>query len=432
MIVLAYIYYNTVVLLEQENEAAIQSEVLGLADQYRLQNLAGIVDTIRRREAQKTSMLYQLAAPLGDDIAGNIHSLSIERLPDDTWVDFQIKPEDLSGVAGHTARGYNVGMPNGYHLLVGRDVEELTQFRNLIRRAFGWVFAFSLALGLGGGFLISRNFLNRIDAITRASRVIMKGDLTGRMPVTGSGDELDNLSGSLNAMLSQIEQLMQGMQEVSSNVAHDLKTPLTRMRARIEDALRVQNNATQKLALEQSIQDCDGLLSTFNAVLSITQLESGQQRASLERLDAYDTLTDVVELYEPLAEETNGTIILKAVPQLIVKAKRELLAQALNNLIDNSLKYGQSQDGSTHIVVSGRRLDKNVIISVADQGAGVPKKDHERVVQRFVRLDESRTKPGNGLGLSLVSSIATLLGGKLVLQDNNPGLKAELHLPLAV
>jgi signal transduction histidine kinase len=286
-------------------------------------------------------------------------------------------------------------------------------------------------LGLGGGFLISRNFLSRIDGITRTSRVIMSGDLTGRMPVSGAGDELDRLALSLNAMLSQIEQLMHGMQQVSSNVAHDLKTPLTRMRARLEDALREKSNATKTQALEQTIQDCDGMLSTFNAVLSITQLDSGQQRASLERLDAYDTLTDVVELYEPLAEETHGSIRLNATPNLFVRARRELLAQALNNLIDNSLKYGQSQDGSTHILVAAQRLGEQVIISVADKGVGIAKKDYERAVKRFVRLDESRTKPGNGLGLSLVASIATLLGGKLVLQDNNPGLKAELHLPFA-
>jgi signal transduction histidine kinase len=426
---LGYIYYNTVVLLEQQNEETIQSEVLGLSDQYRLLGLSGVVATIERREAQNANILFQLAAPNGDHIAGNLHSIAIEKLADNEWIDFQIKQEDLKGITGHTQRGFNIGMANGYHLMVAQDVEELTLFRGLIQSAFGWVLSFSLLLGLGGGFLISRNFLSRINGITQTSRVIMNGDLKERMPVSGSGDELDQLSHSLNDMLNKIELLMQGMRDVSSNVAHDLKTPLTRLRARVEDALRGENIWAQRNALEQTLHDCDNLLSTFNAVLSITQLDAGQHRANLETLDAYDTLADVVELYEPLAEENNGTIELRASPGLKVKAKRELLAQALTNLVDNAMKYGQSRTGAVHIVVSAMQDKKTTVIAVSDQGVGVPEQDRERVLGRFVRLDESRSKPGNGLGLSLVSSIATLLGGKLILADNKPGLRAELHLP---
>ena len=257
----------------------------------------------------------------------------------------------------------------------------------------------------------------------------MAGDLSRRMPVTGSGDELDRLAGSLNDMLSQIERLMIGMKDVTSNVAHDLKTPLTRMRARVESALRNNDKAEYKGALDQTIEECDGLLGTFNALLSIAQAESGQAREGLKLLDVHETLADVVELYEPMVEEAGGNLQLLASPGLNVRADRQLLAQAISNLIDNAIKYGGTTAGA-NITVGGVIENGSVVMSVSDHGPGIPDADRERVRDRFVRLDESRTKPGNGLGLSLVASVMTLLGGQLVLEDNTPGLRAVLRLPL--
>ena len=431
VVILSYVYYDTISLLEQQDEETIRADVLGLTDQYRVGGVAGILETIERRNAQKSEMLYMLADPSGNHIAGNLVSLPINSIPDDSWFDFKIKSADKYATADHTAHGYNVQLPDGYQLVVARDVEDIRVFRDRILYSLYWGLGFAVVIGLGVGTAFSRSFLRRVDSITNTSQKIMNGNLSDRMPISGSGDELDRLAHSLNDMLNKIELLMQGMREVSGNVAHDLKTPLTRMRARLEDALRGEDKDAQRHALEQNVHDCDNLLATFNALLSITQLEAGQQRTSLENLDAFATLADVVELYEPLAEENHGTIQLRAQPGLIIKAKRELMAQALTNLLDNALKYGASKDGGTHIIVSGRIEQSNTVISVSDQGAGIPEKDRTRVLDRFVRLDESRTKPGNGLGLSLVSGIATLLGGKLILQDNNPGLKAELHLPYA-
>ncbi|MDE2385732.1 MAG: HAMP domain-containing histidine kinase [Alphaproteobacteria bacterium] len=430
--VLGYVYYYTVGLLERQNEETIRAEVTGLADQYRAQGLPGLTDAINRRIGIDSTMLFMLADPAGTYIAGNLHSPPIAAMPDDAWINFPIQSGDSNGVVGHEVHGYNVQLPQDYQLLVGQDVEDLNQFRNMVREALYWGLGLSVLMGFGGGFVMSRNFLRRVDEITATSRIIMNGNLSGRMPVSGSGDELDRLAQSLNDMLGQIEKLMQGMREVSSNVAHDLKTPLTRLRARIEAALRQNNKAEYQAALQQTLADSDQLLSTFNALLSITQLESGHQRSNLQLIDASEILEDVADLYSPLVEEGAGTLELDCGAGLQVKAKRELLAQATINLIDNAIKYGHGGNGAgAHIRVSGRREGKEVVLTVADDGPGIPAADRERVLQRFVRLDESRSKPGNGLGLSLVSSVANLLDGKIILKDNHPGLRAELRLPYA-
>jgi signal transduction histidine kinase len=429
--ILAYVYYSTVGLLERQIEQTIRAEINGLQDQYRIRGVPGILDVIVRRSTDANGALYELSTHEGVHIAGNLAAFPDGKNLDGQWFDFPYKVGKDKNAVEHMARAFHVELSDEYELLVGRDVHELMQFRQLIRETLYVALGMALLLGLGGGLLMSRNFLKRVDAITETSHSIMAGDLTRRMPVSGSGDELDRLSSSLNDMLSQIERLMAGMKEVSSNVAHDLKTPLTRMRARVEAALRNNDKAEYKGALNQTIEECDALLRTFNALLSIAQAESGQVREGLVVLDAYETLADVVELYEPLVEEAGGTLKLEAREGLRVRANRQLLAQAVSNLIDNAIKYGESANGrGADITVTGSIEDNTVFITVADQGQGIPAIDRERVRDRFVRLDESRTKSGNGLGLSLVSSVMTLHGGQLQLEDNNPGLKAVLRLPL--
>ncbi|WP_246715172.1 sensor histidine kinase [Aestuariivirga litoralis] len=427
---LSYLYYNTVGLLERQTEETIQAEVSGLADQFRSNGEVGLISAIERRMANRDSdIMFMLADPQGKHITGNLRSPTINSMPDNSWIDFTVTSSDDNATVGHVIHAFNVQLPDNFQLLVGEDVQDLNQFRNLVRDALYWSIGLSLAMGLVGGVLLSRNFLQRVDAITASSRVIMNGDLSGRMPVSGSGDELDRLSQSLNEMLGQIEKLMSGMREVSSNVAHDLRTPLTRLRARIEAALRADDAGNHRGALQQTLADSDALLQTFNAVLSITQIESGQQRANLQVLDAHEILEDVVDLYTPVAEESGGTLKLESEPGLLVRGKRELMAQALTNLIDNAMKYGEGENGVADIIVTGRRSGNDVVIAVADHGGGIAEADRARALQRFVRLDESRSKPGNGLGLSLVSGVANLLNGNIILGSNTPGLKAELHLP---
>jgi signal transduction histidine kinase len=301
----------------------------------------------------------------------------------------------------------------------------------VIKNAIYYGIGLALALGLGGGFLMSRNFLRRVDAITDASGAIMAGDLSQRMPVGGSGDELDRLAGSLNQMLAQIERLMQGMKEVSSNVAHDLKTPLTRLRARAEAALRSGKGADQRAALQQTIAESDKLLQTFNALLSIAQAEAGQSREGLALINVSDVLTEVAELYEPLVEEAGGSIKIEQMPMLSVRGDRQLLAQAFSNVIDNAMKYGGEGQGSAlNLNIRADVDNQQAVISIADAGVGIAPENRGRVLDRFVRLDESRSKPGNGLGLSLVASVMKLHGGTVELGDAAPGLKVLLSLPL--
>ena len=428
--ILGYVYYTTVGLLERQTEDTIHAEVLGLADQYRLFGLTGLAETVRRRSIETGGAIYLLQGPNQNHVEGNLDAMPTGVLQNQTWIDFPITIGKSPNSSQHTAHGFQVELAGGYDLLVGRDVNELRQFRDLIREALLWAVGMSLVMGLGGGYLMSRNFLKRVEAITGTTRVIMAGDLSGRMPVSGSNDELDRLSGSLNDMLSQIERLMNGMKEVSSNVAHDLKTPLTRMRARIEAALRQDSKQEYKAALNRTIEECDQLLRTFNALLSIAQAESGQMRQGLQPLDLNDILTDVVELYEPLIEDAGGSLKLQSQPGLQIRGDRQLIAQVLNNLIDNAMKYGESGDGrSADILVRGHVDGDNVFVEVADHGVGINENDRVRVLDRFVRLDESRSKPGNGLGLSLVASVMTLHSGQLQLEDNYPGLRAILRLP---
>ena len=427
--VLGYVYLNTVGILERQTDETIRAEVQGLSDQYRLLGLKGVVDVIQRRMDDGQGSIYLLVNPLKQRLVGNMDVLPVESLGDPGWIDFPITIGKGSARQHHTGRAYHSPLRGGYTLLVGQDVQALRLFGDTIRKAVSWALGLALVLGLGGGWLLSRDFLRRVDAITATSRTIMDGDLTQRMPVSGSADELDRLAESLNAMLGQIERLMAGMKEVSSNVAHDLKTPLTRLKARAESALRSDIASDHKAALEKTIEESDRLLSTFNALLSIARAESGNSREGFAATNAADIVRDVVELYEPIVEDAGGTLSSDVAVSLPIRGDRQLLAQALSNLLDNALKYGATPSGTIVNIRAFAASDK-AVISVADTGEGIALENRERVLDRFIRLDESRNKPGNGLGLSLVASVMKLHGGTLTLGDAAPGLIATLELPM--
>jgi len=322
-------------------------------------------------------------------------------------------------------------LSGGFRLLVGRDLEERVRMRSIITAAARGSVALVIVLGLAGGFFVTRRVLKRFDAVTDTTRRIMAGDLSGRLPVTGIGDELDRLAINLNAMLERIEALMRGLKEVSDNIAHDLKTPLTRLRNRSEAALRTaKSEADYRAALESMLDESDGLIRTFDALLMIARAESGQARDNMIVFDATEIVRGVCELYEPLAEEKGLMVRIDAPEAAMIKGNRELLSQAIANLVDNAIKYATPSEGApAEIVLSARPQGASVLLTVADRGPGIAEAERARAVERFVRLPQNMAEPGSGLGLSLAAAVAVLHGGELKLEDNAPGLKVVIALP---
>jgi hypothetical protein len=336
------------------------------------------------------------------------------------------------------ARARAFFLQEGFYLLVGRDVQERREIESLITNALIWAIGLTVALGLAGGLFMSRNMLARVDEINRSSLDIMGGDLSQRLPIAGTGDELDQLGQNLNAMLEQIEALMIGMRQVTDNVAHDLRSPLNRLRNRLEVTLMQDaSKEDYKLALEKTIAEADNLLGTFNALLMIARAEAGSLRDAMSWVDLSATVQDVAELYEPLADENGLELKVVAEPGLMIWGNRELLSQAVANLLDNAIKHGlpQNADNERMIEVSARpdtaRAGRGVVLSVADRGPGIPPEERQHVLERFVRLEASRNTPGSGLGLSLVAAVARLHGGAIELGDNEPGLRVSLSLPVS-
>jgi signal transduction histidine kinase len=429
--VLAYVYWNTAVLIERQSDDTIAAEVRGIAEQYQQRGIAGVIDTVASRSQESAGAVYIFTNALGRRMAGNLPSLPVEAVGEHGWIEFSFPLETSRGLDRHTARAFYTELEDGYRLVIGRDVEERRQLASIIRTSLVWALGLSLVLGIGSAVVVSRNFLRRIDAITGASRTIMAGNLSGRMPVSGTGDELDRLAASLNEMLNQIERLMSGMKEISSNIAHDLRSPLTRVRSRVENALASGRKADYQVALREGLDDIDRLLTTFNALLSIARAEAGQTSEGLKPVDAATIVSDVAELYGPTIEEAKGSLDVELAQGISIRADRQLLAQAIANLMDNAIKYGSDPTAARGPLISLRLTTsgRDAVIMVADQGSGIPAAQREHAKERFVRLDESRTQPGNGLGLSLVVGIMKLHCGRLDLDDNRPGLVARLVLP---
>ncbi len=431
--VLAYTWWQAQRLLQAQIEQTIAADVRGIAEQYAINGPGGVVAVLRRRTQQGVpGGLYLLSGPDGKVLAGNLPQLpeELQKRERSGWVDFTISVITPSGPRERHVRAYYIHLAEGLHIVIGRDIEHLFQFRRVIRNVLLWTLGLTTLLGIGGGLLLSRNFLRRIDGITASVRAIRAGRLARRVPVEGSGDELDRLAEALNDMLDQIERLMQGMREVSSNIAHDLKTPLTRLKAQTENALRAGGEEQRREALASTIAQADELLRTFNSLLLIARAEAGQARAGFSEVDVAEVAREVAELYEPIVEDMGGEFALHAPRRALVLGDRQLIAQALVNLLENAMKYGVPKEGALRLSVEVRTGREHVDIIVSDNGPGIPEEMREKVKERFVRLDKARSAPGSGLGLSLVASIARLHDGELRLEDNAPGLRAVLRLPV--
>jgi signal transduction histidine kinase len=437
VVAIVYIYWNTTVLLSRQLNQTIDAELKGLAEQYRAGGLEQLVRTVAERSATPGNSLYLVADSDGRRLAGNLSAVS-----PDLWnslgpVEFVYRRPAAGGVENRLAFANVFRLPSGNRLIVGRDIEDRRELARMVRSAMLWGLGVMALFGIGGGYWVSRKLLARIDALSDTTRTINEGDLTGRLPVNGSGDELDRLSENLNLMLARIEQLMAGLREVSDNIAHDLKTPLNRLRNRVEAALREPyGEPVYREALERTIEEADGLIKTFNALLSIARIEAGAGGENREVLDVSALLRDVAELYEPVAEERGLELKAHANAPIFVRADRQLIGQAIANLIDNAIKYGTvaaaggTSPAAHEVEVSAKAKAGFAEIVVTDRGPGVPAAERERVLDRFVRLEASRSEPGSGLGLSLVAAVARLHGGGLRLEDNEPGLRVILALPM--
>jgi signal transduction histidine kinase len=430
---LAYFAWNTRRLITEQITETVNAEVQGLTEQYRLGGIRRIAFAIENRSRRPGSSLYLLTTGAGEGVAGNVGSLATGILDNPGWAETVYRRVDEQDASEHHALVRVDQLPGGFHLLVGRDLEERERLYDVVLAAGRWSVAIVVVLGLAGGFFVARRVLTRIDAMTQTTVTIMHGDLHERLPVAGTGDELDRLAVNLNAMLERIEALMRGLKEVSDNIAHDLKTPLTRLRNRCEEALRAAGNETQyRAALEGTIEESDALIRTFNALLMIARAESGQARDDMTTFDAAEIVRGIGDLYEPLADDKGLTLKVAAATPAWVRGNRELISQALSNLVDNAIKYGASDGANGHaaeIVLQAAERGDRIVLSVADSGPGIAQSDRGRVLERFVRLEQSRSEPGSGLGLSLAAAIARLHDGELTLEDNHPGLVSALVLP---
>jgi signal transduction histidine kinase len=435
---LGYFAFNTRRLVTEQITDTVNAEITGLSEQYRLGGIRRLVVTVDARARRPGSSLYLVTTFNGDTLAGNVTDLPTGVLDTDGWIETPYRRLDETEGSPHPTLHALVRvfqLPGGFRLLVGRDLEERERLYGIVASAGRWSIALVIVLGLGGGLFVTRRVLRRVDAMTETSRSIMAGDLGERLPVEGTGDELDRLAENVNLMLERIEALMHGLKEVSDNIAHDLKTPLTRLRNRSEEALRTaKSEAEYRAALEGTIEESDGLIRTFNALLLIARAESGQSRDDMAEFDAAELARDIGELYEPLADEKGIALKVEADQPAMLKGNRDLVSQALANLVDNAIKYSLAPDRQADapppaIAVRAAVDGDRVLLTVADNGPGIPEADRARALERFVRLEQSRSLPGSGLGLSLAAAVARLHDGELILADNAPGLKSIIALP---
>lgn len=429
---LAFTYWNTRRTLDGQTDQIVEAEITGLAEQYQHLGLRGLAESVRNRSSHGGQALYLLSDAARRPLAGNLDSWPQTMVAAANIVEFDYERPVDGKLETRRARGRMLPVTGGFVLLVAQDVHERLLTTRMFTTTLPWTVALILLLGLLGGALMSRNMLQRLDAINRTSGEIMAGDLTRRVPRTGSGDEFDTLAENLNHMLDRIERLMKGLREVTDSVAHDLRTPLNRLRNRLEEsAARLSASGTnpkESMAgeIERAIAETDQLIGTFNALLLIAETDAGTTRAAMTVLDLHSVAADVLELYEPLAEE-RGVKLTLAPGDVAIEGNRSLIAQALANLVDNAIKYTPA---GGDVCIGANVGEKSVELSVTDSGPGIPLQDRARVVDRFVRLEASRHSPGTGLGLSLVAAVAHFHNAELALEDNMPtGLKAVLRFP---
>ncbi|MET3926160.1 HAMP domain-containing sensor histidine kinase [Devosia sp. 2618] len=446
ILLLAFITWQSSVTIQRQQANDIDREVAVFQRIDANQGIRALAFAVDRVARSPGPGVYYLGDASGQYLLGNVtdvppdvliepgtYSFDYERANPfiDPPADGPAPPPGARPPKTGVALARSIELSNGMRLVVGRDVVERRGYSAIIVQSFLFGVLGIILFSLIAGGVTARRVLRRIDTIRDTSTKIMLGNLSERVPVTKRNDEFDGLATNLNAMLDRIEQLLQGLKEVTDNVAHDLKTPLTRLRNQAETALRDgASDQTRQQALETTIAESDRLIQTFNALLMIARAEAGAPSGAFSDVDVSAVVADVAELYGPVAEDEGIIVETSIVESVHLRANRELIGQAMVNLLENAVKYAKPDgEGQGRITVGLRQADGRVLIEVADNGPGIPVEDRKRVLDRFVRLEKSRSETGSGLGLSLVDAVTRLHGGTFRIEDNEPGVRAVIDLP---
>ena len=419
-----FLWWATAGLLDRQVEAAIRADARGLAERWEEGGIPALVLTLQDRLAEKVDAdaIYLLVAPLGQRLVGNLSGWPETVKRTDGWYQLPLTHAGVHSIG----LVHRYDLPGGFRLLVGRDVRNRAQLRRLLTDALLWAIGVVAIMVSIGAVVIRSLFRRTLANVSATATAIAAGDFTRRVRLSGRGDEFDQLAETINDMLDRIARLMDGVRQVSNAIAHDLRTPITRARTRLEDAaLHAHTQDDLRGAIERATADLDGIVGVFQALLRISEIEAGSRRSAFARTDLTPVLGDIAELYGAVAEEKDVTLTVDLPAQLLAYGDSALIQQAVANLLDNAVKFSPAGG----IVRLDARGGAQTTITVADQGPGIPADDRARATERFYRGETARSTPGSGLGLALVQAIAQLHGGQLVLEDAAPGLVARLVLP---
>ena len=425
LVLFGFIYWVVTDYTARQLDASIVAQVTSLRQDAGPQSRTPLTALISQRSDATggREFAYLLQDATGARIAGALPPM-VQTIG---WQDLPYsEPTGLDEGDGHGWRALGTRLEDGSFLLVAKDIYQIDEVLDLMERIFGWGFAVTLVLAFVGGAVVSAGFLRRLDSVNRTCREIIDGNLSRRIPTAGTDDDFDQLSANLNQMLDRIETLMENLRQVSNDIAHDLRTPLSRLRLRLEAALLNAHSVIDyETAIDHAIEEIDAVLGTFNALLRIAQIGSGSRRAEFATVDLTALTRSIVETYVPVAEDQGHTITATIDPNITAPGDRELLTQLLVNLIENALCHTPS--GSTvEVVLTAADGVTGPQMIVTDNGPGIPVSERDNVLRRFYRVDNSRASPGCGLGLSLVAAVADLHRATVVLEDNGPGLKARV------
>jgi signal transduction histidine kinase len=424
----AVIYFSVTTELDREFRTRIVADSNALRAEYNAGGAPQLLQAIAERQRGRLTggLDYALDDAKGRRLFGTLPAARCTR----GWVTFA-GPPDGDEPSGEMERlgVFITPLPQGYCLLIGDDIGKVGKFGSLILKNFGWALLLSLTMAVAGGLFLSSRFLKRIETINRTAEAIIEGDINSRIPRRGAPDDLDRLAATLNRMLDRTTSLMESLRHVSNDVAHDLRTPLGRLRNFLDDAKRTASSPEEyRAAIDRAVSEVDGILDTFGAILRIAQIESGSRRRGFQRLLLSDLVADVCDTFAPSMEDAGKTLRADIQPNLWLQGDRELLVQSLVNLLENAIAYTQA---GVVVTVSLRQERHGIELDVADNGTGVPEAERRRIFERFYRVEQSRTPPGSGLGLSIVAAVAELHAAEISASDNKPGLKIGLIFPAA-